>query len=381
VLTITTTEAWSVNDFEARLLEELALDLSFALNRFEVERQRREAEHSLREHAQHLQTVLERALDGLYLVDTQGRLVEVNDAYCVMSGYTREELLRMRVADLESAESEEDVATHMQRIIHQGMDRFESCHRRKDGQIINVETSVKFQDFDGGRFFCSLRDITERKRAEQALRESEERFRLVVEGAPVGIAIQADAIYRYLNPAALAMFGAETTDQIVGHAVAGRIHPQNRAAVDERIRIRKEGRSTVPVLEEQLFRLDGTVFDAEVNAKRFIFEGHDGSIVFFRDITDRKRAEKEKQKLQDQLVLAQKVESIGRLAGGAAVIFQEVVHSIGTGEADCDEQSSFRGQTEWTSTRMPDSRFVVERRWSKPSFAAWPSAVPQPAFA
>ena len=44
------------------------------------------------------------------------------------------------------------------------------------------------------------------------------------------------------------------------------------------------------------------------------------------------------------------------------MIFQEVVHSIGTGEADCDEQSSFRGQTEWTSTRMPDSRFAVERQ-------------------
>src|SRR6202521_4439372 len=66
---------------------------------------------------------------------------------------------------------------------------------------------------------------------------------------------------------------------------------------------------------------------------------------------------------------------------GPAVIFQDVVHSIGTGEADCDEQSSFPGQTEWTSTRMPDSLFAVERRWSKPSFAAWVSALPQPAFA
>src|SRR5579863_246699 len=66
--------------------------------------------------------------------------------------------------------------------------------------------------------------------------------------------------------------------------------------------------------------------------------------------------------------------------GGPAVIFQEVVHSIGSREADCDEQSSFRGQTEWTSTRMPDLPFAVERRWLKPSFMAWVSAVPQPAF-
>jgi hypothetical protein len=58
---------------------------------------------------------------------------------------------------------------------------------------------------------------------------------------------------------------------------------------------------------------------------------------------------------------------------GLAVIFQDVVRSIGTGEADCDEQSSFPGQTEWTSTRMPDSPFAVERRWSKPSFAKTPN--------
>ncbi len=124
------------------------------------------------------------------------------------------------------------------------------------------------------------------------------------------------------------MFGAETADQIVGHAVAERIHPDNRAAVGERIRALKDGRSTVPVLEEQLFRLDGTVFDAEVNAKRFIFEGQEGSIVFFRDITDRKRTEKEKQKLQDQLVLAQKMESIGRLAGGVAHDFNNLLTVI-----------------------------------------------------
>ncbi|MGO9863079.1 MAG: PAS domain S-box protein [Terriglobales bacterium] len=282
----------------------------------------------MREHDQHLRTAPERALDGFYVVDAEGRLVEVNDAYCSMSGYTREELLRMRVADLESAESEHDVVAHMQRIIRQGTDRFETSHRRKDGQIINIETSVSFQDLDGGQFFCSLRDITEKRRAERALRESEEHFRLLVEGAPLGIAIQVDAIYRYVNPAALAMFGAETADQIVGHAVAERIHPDNRAAVGERIRALKDGRSTVPVLEEQLFRLDGTVFDAEVNAKRFIFEGQEGSIVFFRDITDRKRTEKEKQKLQDQLVLAQKMESIGRLAGGVAHDFNNLLTVI-----------------------------------------------------
>ncbi|MGA3088838.1 MAG: PAS domain S-box protein [Terriglobales bacterium] len=328
VFTVGTAAASSLEYTESGLLEGLASDLSFALGSFEIQRQRQQTLKALMAHEQHLQTVLERALDGFYFVDTRGRLVEVNDAYCLMSGYAREELLTMRIADLEIAENEQDVAAHMQRIMRQGMDRFESCHRRKDGQIINIETSVKFHDFDGGRFFCFLRDITERKRAERALRESEERFRLVVEGAPVGIMVQSDGIYRYLNPAALAMFGAETADQIVGHAVAERIHPENRAAVDERIRLLKEERRTAPFLEEQLFRLDGTIFDVEATAIPFVFEGHDGSLAFIRDITERKREEMKRSMLEQQLRQAQKLEAVGRLAGGIAHDFNNILMVI-----------------------------------------------------
>jgi PAS domain S-box-containing protein len=265
VLTVCKAAPCSLDDNEAHLLEELTLDLSFALNNFEIERQCREAERGLKHAQQRLQTVLEQALDGFYLIDTHGKLLEVNDAYCLMSGYTREELLQMHVSELESTENEQEVAAHIQRVISQGMDRFETSQRRKDGQVINIETSVKFQSFDGGRFFCFLRDITERKRAEQALRESEDRFRRVVEGAPVGILIQSGGVDRYVNPAGLAMFGEKTADQIVGHTVLERIHPEHRAAVKERLQILQEERRAVPFLEEKLLRPDGKAFDAEVS--------------------------------------------------------------------------------------------------------------------
>jgi PAS domain S-box-containing protein len=131
--------------------------------------ERKRAEAVLEEREQHLRTILQTTQEAFYLVDVQGNLLDVNDAYCEMSSYTREELLQMRVQELECVENEQEVAAHAQRIIRQGRDRFESQHRRKDGQIIEVESSITFQDIRGGQFVCFLRDITGRKRAEEQL--------------------------------------------------------------------------------------------------------------------------------------------------------------------------------------------------------------------
>jgi PAS domain S-box-containing protein len=293
-----------------------------------VLRREAEVEDVLNDGKQLLRSVLKSGLDGFYLVDTQGRLLQVNDAYCTMSGYAREELLQMRVADVECAESEQDVAAHIELIIRQGTDRFESRHRRKNGQIINIETSVNFQTFGGGRFFCFLRDITERKIAERTLRESEERFRRVVEGAPVGIFIQTDGIYRYFNPAALAILGAESANQVVGRGYLEVMHPDCRASVAERARIVREQKKAVPFMEERLLRVDGTVVDGEITAVPFIFEGRDGALVFLRDITERKQKEAERHTLEQQLQQAQKMEAVGRLAGGIAHDFNNLLMVI-----------------------------------------------------
>lgn len=115
--------------------------------------------------------ILETTLDGYWCIADDGRLLDVNPAYCRLSGYSREELLGMRIPDLEANETPEDTAAHIRHLMEHGCDLFETRHRRKDGSIWDVEVNTTYRRGSrGGLFFAFLRDITERKRADAELR-------------------------------------------------------------------------------------------------------------------------------------------------------------------------------------------------------------------
>ena len=127
----------------------------------------------LHESEEHHRVILQTSMDGFFRTDMQGRILEVNETYCRMSGYSEQELLTMNIADIEAVHSAEMIAANIRSFAKLGPSRFESVHRRKDGSLFDVEISAQHQAIAGGQIVIFVRDITERKRAEEALQRSE----------------------------------------------------------------------------------------------------------------------------------------------------------------------------------------------------------------
>jgi two-component system, sensor histidine kinase and response regulator len=114
-------------------------------------------------------TILKTALDGFWLLNNSGQLLEVNDAYCQMSGYTEQELLSMHVSDLDILNDTIVIKNHFKRIHQKGTDRFFSKHRRKDESIYDVEVSAQYVPSEANLVIVFLRDVSERIQSNQEL--------------------------------------------------------------------------------------------------------------------------------------------------------------------------------------------------------------------
>ncbi len=135
--------------------------------------ERKRVEKELRSSEAWHKSILQTAMDGFWLTDLEGKILEVNQAYCQMSGYSHEELLSMKIHDLDKLENKNAVSNRISQIIQNGEIRFESQHRCKDGSIIDVEVAVQYRETDGGKFVCFVRDITEKKNLSKRLQQAQ----------------------------------------------------------------------------------------------------------------------------------------------------------------------------------------------------------------
>jgi PAS domain S-box-containing protein len=149
----------------------------------------------------------------------------------------------------------------------------------------------------GGRKVTIIRDLTDRKRAEEALRESEERYRLLIETLPDAVVVHSQGRIVFANPASAKLLGAASPADLLGRPVIEYVHPDYRELVLKRIRQSLSEGVLAPIMEEKFIRLDGTEIDVKVTSIPFSYAGQPAMLTLINDITERKRAEEKIQSL------------------------------------------------------------------------------------
>jgi diguanylate cyclase (GGDEF)-like protein/PAS domain S-box-containing protein len=218
------------------------------------------------------------------------RFLEVNEAALRRYGYSREEFLAMRITDIRP---EADVPRLLEQLAVARGDSTPAQvrHRRKDGTLIDVEIRAHELRFDGRRAMVVVaQDITEQKRAAEALRQGEERYRTLVELSPDAILIHSQGMVVFANSAGVKLLGATSSVEIIGRSTIDFVHPDSRPSVTARMRRLDRGES-VPFVEEKFIRLDGRAIHVEAGAVPFTFHDAPAVQVVIRDVSERKRAE------------------------------------------------------------------------------------------
>jgi len=210
---------------------------------------RKQAEEALRQSEEHYRILVEQASDGIFLADSSGRYIDVNSAGAEMLGYTRNEILRVTIADVVAAEEISRIAGEIARFAGGGIVRSEWTFRRRDGSTFPGEVAGK--RLPDGRLQGILRDMTQRKHAEDLLRQSEERFRVALKGSPIAVFTQDRDLrytwfYNFAQLSSSEVLG-KTDEEIVGPNNARRLRElklkllETGTGVREEIAIQHEG--------------------------------------------------------------------------------------------------------------------------------------------
>ncbi|MEW5788087.1 MAG: PAS domain S-box protein [Pseudomonadota bacterium] len=262
---------------------------TFGISRDITESQ--QAENRLMDQMRRFRLLLDSSRDGIVIIDQNHRVVEANQRFADMLGYNHEDLLQLHTRDFESPQGEADILANLSDP-SQTRRLFETRHRRQDGSEFDVEVSVSGASWGGENLvLCICRDISQRKHIESAIRESEARFRALVEQSLAGIYIIQDGGFRYVNPGFAAIFGYAVPEDILGKNTMELVAPEDRERVGDNVRRRVEGEIADIHYVFKGLRRDGSRIDVEVHGRAFDYEGRPAVIGLILDITARKAAE------------------------------------------------------------------------------------------
>jgi PAS domain S-box-containing protein len=287
---------------------------------------RKRAEEALRESEEELRAIFDNVGDGIALIDVTGRVLRVNRRITDVGGYAEEEIVgkRFEFFKMFPPRSLAKMLSNFTKLISgQHTPPFEVEVYTRAGEKMSVELRGSLLR-KGGKtmgIVGVMRDITERKLAEEALRESEEKFRTFTESAPVAIMIYQNYQYIYANPEAEQITGY-TREELSSMKFSDFVHPDYKDVVIESGKALERGESSASRQELEIITKNGHKKWIDGRLELIEYEGKRAALISVMDITERKQ-------LEAQLLQLQKMEAIGQLAAGIAHDFNNLLTPMG----------------------------------------------------
>jgi two-component system cell cycle sensor histidine kinase/response regulator CckA len=326
----------------------------------------RRAEEALRESEIRYHTLFDRSIDGVLIIDPEtATTIEFNEAAHRHLGYTREEFKRLRIFDYEAEEKPEETKAHIEKVLREGRDDFETQHRTKDGRLRDIMVTVQtIKLFDRIFLYCIFHDITERKRAEEALKEREHSYRTLSENLPgivYRVFLRENNRMQFFNNIVQPMTGF-TEEELMAGDVCSLNHlilPEDRAQVVTTVKR--------AIMDNQPFQVEYLLRHKKGDIRYFLERGRpingvDGNPLYIDgvifDVTESKRAGEQIREQASLLDNAQ--EAIGKNAD--ELLYKEEPPQLIEAKRIVLEKGEWMGELHQITK---DGReLIIESRWT-----------------
>jgi PAS domain S-box-containing protein len=249
----------------------------------------KQMENRLREAEKRYHAIFDKAPIGILIIDSTGTAVEFNDEAHRQLGYSREEFEKLTVSEYEVIESAEEIRARMEKVLKTGKDEFETKHRTKTGEIRDVINTVQVIELSGKKFFHLItRDVTEQKRAVEALQESEEKYRELLNGMnDTAWVIDFNGSFLEVNDAAVEALGYSREELL---SMGPKDLSTNVPEEEVQALIDNMPKDEIQVFEATHFTKDGKKIPVEISSSLVTYKGKKAILSIARDITERKKA-------------------------------------------------------------------------------------------